>query len=101
MTEKLKPCPFCGGLPKFYEIYANGAKVWKVMCGKRVDCCAILNEYDTQEEAAEAWNKRSISPENMNRELLEIVRNLAESDNYPQAMEVKQTAKKLIHSMTR
>ena len=65
MSDNLKPCPFCGGKPKFYEIYSSGAgskKVWKVMCGgldgKRVDCCAILNEYDTKEQAAEAWNRR-------------------------------------------
>ena len=100
MTEELKPCPFCDGLPKFYEIYTNGAKVWKVMCGARVDCCAILNDFDTQEEAAEAWNKRKVSPDTVNHELLEIVRSLAESDTYPRAMEVKQSAKKLIQNMT-
>ena len=99
MTEKLKPCPFCGGLPKFYEIYTNGAKVWKVMCGKRVDCCAILNDYSTKEEAAKAWNTRSISSEAGNGQLLEIVRSLAKSDTYPQVMEVKQAAKKLMQSM--
>lgn len=66
MTEQLKPCPFCGGKPNFYQIYTHGKgskKVWKVMCGgengKRVDCCAILNEWNTQEEAANAWNKRT------------------------------------------
>lgn len=56
----LKPCPFCGGKPYFYQIYSNGVdskKVWKVMCENK-DCIAILNEYDTQEQAAEAWNRR-------------------------------------------
>ena len=101
MTEPLKPCPFCGGQPYFYEIYSAGRKVWKVMCGKRVDCCAILNEWNTQKEAAEAWNKRNISPETVNTELLGIVKSLAESDTYPRAQEVKQAAKKLIQSMAR
>ena len=65
MSETLKPCPFCGGKPNFYQIYSGGVnskKVWKVMCGgedgKKVDCIAILNEWDTQEQAAEAWNSR-------------------------------------------
>lgn len=60
---ELKPCPFCGGKPKIYNIYKNYAdadtrKVWKVMCGARVDCCALLNDFDTPEEAADAWNRR-------------------------------------------
>lgn len=61
MIEVIKPCPFCGGKPNFYQIYSGGVnskKVWKVMCGARVDCCAILNEWDTKEQAAEAWNSR-------------------------------------------
>lgn len=61
MTEQLKPCPFCGGKPYFYQIYSRGKgskQVWKVMC-EHVDCCAILNEWDTQEEAVNAWNKRT------------------------------------------
>jgi Lar family restriction alleviation protein len=60
---ELKPCPFCGGKPKVYDIYkkhvdADTRKVWKVMCGARVDCCALLNDFDTPEEAADAWNRR-------------------------------------------
>lgn len=56
--DKLRRCPFCGGEPYFYQIYARGKKVWKVMCGKSVDCCAILNDWDTKEQAADAWNRR-------------------------------------------
>lgn len=99
MSEKLTPCPFCGGKPYFYEIYSAGRKVWKVMCGERVDCCAILNEWATQEEAAQAWNKRNITSSAENGELLKIVQSLAESDNYPRDKEVKQAAKKLIQNM--
>ena len=101
MSETLAPCPFCGGMPYFYEIYSDGRKVWKVMCGKRVDCCAILNDYSTKEEAAKAWNTRSVSSNGWNGQLLEIVRMLAESDTYPRVMEVKQAAKKLMQSMIR
>ena len=60
MTNELKPCPFCGGLPKIYEIYTHGAKVWRVMCGARVDCCAILNDFNTQDEAIAVWNGEKV-----------------------------------------
>ena len=46
MSDNLKPCPFCGGMPYFYQIYAHGGKVWKVMCpgrdGRRVDCLTFF-----------------------------------------------------------
>lgn len=62
-NENIKRCPFCGGKPYFYQIYAHGQKVWKVMCGgmdgKKVDCIAILNEWNTKEEAAQSWNTRT------------------------------------------
>lgn len=60
MSKTLSPCPFCGGNPYFYQITVRykDTKVWRVMCGSRVDCCAILNDYDTQEQAADAWNHR-------------------------------------------
>ena len=70
MNEKLKPCPFCGGQPKIYDIvrrYVDDEpgvpprKRWKVMCGARVDCCAILNDYASPQEAAQAWNRRFTS----------------------------------------
>ena len=60
MDKELKPCPFCGGKPYFYQIHVEYGKVWKVMCGARMDCCAILNDYKTQEEAADGWNRRVI-----------------------------------------
>lgn len=56
MNDKLRPCPFCGGKAKIYEIWKNGHKVWRVMCGARVDCCAILNDFDSQDEAIAVWN---------------------------------------------
>ena len=70
MTDKLKPCPFCGGKAKIYTHikateYKNGVwteykpEVWRVMCDARVDCCALLNKFDTKQEAIEAWNRRA------------------------------------------
>ncbi len=57
MTE-IRNCPFCGGRPYLYQIATSYGKVWKVMCGARVDCCALLNDWRTREEAIAAWNCR-------------------------------------------
>jgi Lar family restriction alleviation protein len=57
--RKLKPCPFCGGEAKFYTVDKYDRVVWKVMCGARVDCCLLLNDFDTREEAINAWNERA------------------------------------------
>ena len=59
MIEELKPCPFCGGAGMVYSIYARGKKVYKAMCGARVDCCCLLNDWDSPEEAVLVWNKRN------------------------------------------
>lgn len=58
-SNEVLPCPFCGKKPHFYQIPAptRGKFVWKVMCSA-VDCCAILNDYDTLEQVIEAWNNR-------------------------------------------
>lgn len=100
----LKPCPFCGGEPYFFEIYVRGQKVWKVMCGKRVDCCAILNDYNSQEEAAIAWNNRYSSAENTsydaNSDLLAFVKNVAETNTYPRYRELVEYSKKLLAKST-
>ncbi len=104
MTEITpKPCPFCGGLPYFYQIYERGGYVWKVMCGgsdgKRVDCCAILNDWPTQEEAITAWNKRNSPPENASSELFAVVKSYADSNNCVGCRERKQTARNLIENI--
>ena len=50
---ELKPCPFCGGTARMAK---RGEKVlpW-VYCS---DCLAETRDYDSVEEAAEAWNRR-------------------------------------------
>lgn len=59
ILSEAKACPFCGGKAKFYPSIAYERNVWKVMCGVRVDCGALLNDFDTLEEAVKAWNKRA------------------------------------------
>lgn len=57
MTDKLKPCPFCGGEAEMI--------FWEAMKDARVRCKACdvsTHDYRTPEEAIEAWNKRTSSP---------------------------------------
>lgn len=56
MTE-LKPCPFCGGeavIGQDEDWYYE----WRVACCNK-DCIFYLGKsYETEEEAAAAWNRR-------------------------------------------
>lgn len=57
MTEKLKPCPFCGGKAEFDE---TREQEHFVFCK---DCGGMTVPFDTQQEAAEAWNFRPFEDE--------------------------------------
>ena len=52
MSEKLKPCPFCGQ-QAVYDIKEQDVSVICLCCQSRSDF------YKTKVEAAKAWNKRS------------------------------------------
>lgn len=62
---KLKPCPFCG----WHNIYIltvytsfrdePGRKSYEVVCDSCGACISIYDEFETPEEAAEAWNHRA------------------------------------------
>ena len=61
MSNKLKPCPFCGG--EAVMTYSN--KGFQIFCDNE-DC--ILNALEmynknTEDEAVEAWNNRVNCPE--------------------------------------
>ena len=102
MTEKLKLCPFCGSKNvDIFPTFGDGESNQNLMNVECIDCGAQGAVRLGEQKAVEAWNKRSVSSEAKNGQLLEIVRNLAESNTYPQAMEVKQAAKKLMQSMVR
>ena len=64
MEAEIKPCPFCGGRPKFYKVTVwyvdteDYAERWRVVCGARVDCCYLVNDFATEQEAITAWNRR-------------------------------------------
>ncbi len=63
MTEKLKPCPFCGGrasIRAVTPVHSSDAKKYGygdyfVMCE---NCLTTSNNYNTEERAAEHWNRR-------------------------------------------
>ena len=57
MSEKLKPCPFCGS-PGWIQTSLDGKKI--VECQSQI-CTAGLGSdcwQETPEEAAKAWNTR-------------------------------------------
>ena len=64
MTEKLKPCPFCGGKATIRKVLsvsgslassATGYGGYFVMC---CNCMTTSNNYSTAEICAEHWNRR-------------------------------------------
>ena len=62
MSERLKPCPFCGGTAKvqrsygFYKVYCTECKATNL---KLVVGGTCLDSYKTRQEAIEAWNRRT------------------------------------------
>ncbi len=50
---ELRECPFCGGEA---SVYSDGWRVWfgvSCMCGQHT------NDFRTEQEAIEAWNRRA------------------------------------------
>lgn len=62
---KLKPCPFCGGTAEMIEApgnaYAGQKNIYRVECKKGIACPGMpgTRGYDTEREAAAAWNTRA------------------------------------------
>lgn len=57
MTDKLLPCPFCGGEAEVFDYFNQGKQKtrWQVNCTK---CMGAFGENDSKHEAIEKWNKR-------------------------------------------
>lgn len=85
MSEKLKPCPFCGGesVLKFEAFPASRRKWWYVSCAvEDYDCFGVNVEQDEQggttcnyskkEDAIVAWNNRP-TERAAREEVLELV----------------------------
>ena len=56
MTEKLKPCPFCGGEPFMVDAEIDGRVYYIVKCGT-CHCTSGVMQM-SRPAAAEAWNRR-------------------------------------------
>ena len=58
MSEKLKPCPFCGQKPYIEDCLnyiTNKIESYYVVCN-----CQSVVDFDTKKRAIEAWNTRVI-----------------------------------------
>lgn len=87
MSEKLKPCPFCGGQAKIYTVqnlYKNRitTRIFCTKCGARTGTCL-------SERAPKLWNARKETPmqkriaelEAENGRLREALKEIAEFTN--------------------
>lgn len=55
MSEKLKPCPFCGSKAVLYKYHWWGT-AYGIECSQ---CKGLIDRCLTKEEAIEAWNRRA------------------------------------------
>ena len=58
--KQLLHCPFCGEEPEIDNYKIKGIELWNVSCMN--DACFVHTEtgdFESKEEAIEAWNKRS------------------------------------------
>lgn len=62
MSEKLKPCPFCGGEAIAKKDADKNRYNWYVTCSYATwdcPCMPSTGYYDTKKHAIEAWNRRA------------------------------------------
>lgn len=58
MTDRLKPCPFCGGKATVeVDTIGKGAFLYSVVCDE-LDCVAQRKYYMSREQAVKDWNTR-------------------------------------------
>lgn len=65
MTDKLKPCPFCGSGGNIEELDGH-RRTFQANCSSEY-CDAyqfLFSSYATRKQAAEAWNTRAVDEEN-------------------------------------
>ena len=60
--EKLKPCPFCGNIPRIEKTEGGHNFEWDIDCvTKQGQCFIPINNFPfkTKAEAIKAWNRRA------------------------------------------
>lgn len=57
-SERLKPCPFCGGNADLYSITIgfNEERVFYIQCDK---CLSRSGKWGKKENAIDMWNRRT------------------------------------------
>lgn len=58
MSEKLLPCPFCGGLPAIKEFDDGSGGVFCTKCKFQPLTHATYNRLEDKQRAIEDWNRR-------------------------------------------
>ena len=59
MSERLKPCPFCGGHPEIVTPEETDGQYWFIACTND-NCWGIAGTElcETESEAIDKWNRR-------------------------------------------
>lgn len=60
MRDELKPCPFCGGVPKMEVLGGPGSSHRTIQCQR---CKCDLHWQITEDLAVAAWNTRTPAPD--------------------------------------
>ena len=64
MTDKLKPCPFCGGKAMIETCQCAGEETPRYRVGCAHCWCETDWENFCEEDAAEKWNRRATDEDN-------------------------------------
>ena len=80
IENKLKPCPFCGGeahtaIEDCYGYYGDD---WLVFCDECSLQFGFTKQFETEEEAIEAWNKRVYDHKLTYEEAILLSKNVAQ-----------------------
>ena len=60
MSDKLKPCPFCGSEAEIYSNCLCGIIIYMVMCSVETCQCQEMGWHDTEQKAIDVWNSRPV-----------------------------------------
>ncbi len=60
MSEKLKPCPFCGGAATITEYLDRGIKWLEPFYVECKNCGTYKKDFPTKKDAIKDWNRRNV-----------------------------------------
>ena len=101
MSSNINPCPFCGSANvDVFSSFGDSSTDENIMNIECINCGAQGASKTGEKNAVAVWNKRAGGGA-VNTELLAIVKDLAESNNYAHFKELQQDARKLIQRVKR